>query len=50
MVRTPDSYSWDEFTVRRMGIFAKAFRAFDHQFPAETEIKGKGKPVPVQAY
>jgi len=33
-----------------MVIFAKAFHAFDQQFPAETEIKGKGKPVPVQAY
>jgi hypothetical protein len=33
-----------------MVIFARAFRAFDQHFPAKTEIKGKGKPVPVQAY
>ena len=33
-----------------MVMFAKAFRAFDQHFPAKTEIKGKGKTLPVQAY
>jgi hypothetical protein len=33
-----------------MVIIAKAFRAFDQHFPAKTEIKAKGKPVPVQAF
>jgi hypothetical protein len=33
-----------------MVIFAKTYLAFDQHFPAKTEIKGKGKPVPAQAY
>jgi hypothetical protein len=33
-----------------MAVFVKAFRAFGQHLAAKTEIKGKGKPVPVQAY
>jgi len=36
-----------QFTVRRMAVFVKVFRAFGQQLAAKTEIKGKGKPVPV---
>jgi hypothetical protein len=32
-----------------MAVFVKAFRAFGQHLAAKTEIKGKGKPVPVQA-
>ena len=48
MVHTPGSYSRVQFTVRRLVIIANAFHAFDQRFRAKTEIKGKGKPVPVQ--
>jgi hypothetical protein len=39
-----------QFTVRRMAIIDKAFRAFGQHFPAKTEIKDKDKPVPVRSY
>ena len=39
-----------QFTVCRMAIFSKAFRAFGQYFPAKTELQGKGKPVSVRAY
>jgi len=42
--------SWVDGPQNGYTVFAKAFRAFVQQFPAETAIKGNGKPITVQAY
>jgi hypothetical protein len=53
MIHTPDFIFMSvpvQFTVLRMDVFPKAFLAFDQNSPAKIEIKGKGKPVRLQAY